>query len=156
MGGLAHGKPSIGAPGPLLAPCRVPIRLFARRTAGPDTDDEDSQLAEVPARAPPRQPDRAPQGPGLRDQQDPEALQGSPGLTRLGLHARPHPPRIDGACRRPQVSGMRLFVLTLSLAVATAAFAQGAAPRRADPKLEPKAAGAPAKPLQRPRASLDD
>jgi tetratricopeptide (TPR) repeat protein len=51
---------------------------------------------------------------------------------------------------------MRLFVLTLGLALGTAALAQGNAQRPAEPKLEPKAAEAPAKPPQRPRATLDE
>src|SRR3954453_76399 len=42
--------------------------------------DEDPQLSQVAAHAPSRQPDRAPQGPRLHHQQDPEALQGASGL----------------------------------------------------------------------------
>src|SRR4051794_19323341 len=148
---LAHGKPSIGAPGPFPALLSRSHSPLCGRLGCPDTDDEDSQLAQIPARAPPRQPARAPQGPGLRHQQDPEALQGPPGLTRRGLSVRPHPPRIDGACRRPQVSGMRLFVLTLGLVLGTAAFAQTPPARP-----EPKPVEAPAKPPQRPRATLDE
>ena len=43
-------------------------------------DHEGPQLSQVSARSPSRQPDRAPQGPRLHHQQDPEALQGSSGL----------------------------------------------------------------------------
>ena len=50
------------------------------RERGPEQNNEDQELTEVAEGAPPRLPRDPSQGPGLRHQQDAEALQGTPGL----------------------------------------------------------------------------
>ena len=76
-------------------------RLFFRS----GTSHESPQFPEVAPRPSSRQPARAPQGPRLHHQQDPEALQGPPGLKRRGRGAGAR--RCDRVLRRSIVKAER-------------------------------------------------
>jgi hypothetical protein len=68
-------------------PCAALVRLFWTSVEG--VADEGQKLAQVAARAPPRQPRRTPQGSCLCHQQDQSPVQGAPGLRQHPPHSRP-------------------------------------------------------------------